>query len=381
MTSMLDALQQLAHGATALMAELVETHETHDQLAEKLRMEMREIKLWRRIAKRYLDDPELLASAKGLSMADVVMAHKQSAQLNAHVDKSDKRTVELELLTQAHARTHEEFCIEAKDRVRALNATCPDQPRSRVEISTKPTAHNMMYLSAFLNRDTFGPALRRLEELTDTLMREDYARGHARAEALEKMLSGEIDTHTQNTSTIIATPRVNRGLGVHAVIRADELPGIGIINRTNITLTDGNVLSGAIRELLDGTGWFTVYNSTGTRPIWTERIRYFNDDQRAMLIAHQIYCAHPDCTKLAHYADGHHITAYAKGGPTTLDNAVMLCRQHHRDVEHGHAEILIRKDGEYEYHDIDLDTRRTNIMPGRAYAAGALIRNSPPQRE
>jgi hypothetical protein len=45
-------------------------------------------------------------------------------------------------------------------------------------------------------------------------------------------------------------------------------------------------------------------------------------------------CAFPDCDRPPRWTDAHHITAWTTGGPTTLDNLVLLCRQHHRLVHH-----------------------------------------------
>ena len=45
-------------------------------------------------------------------------------------------------------------------------------------------------------------------------------------------------------------------------------------------------------------------------------------------------CAFPGCT--AHrYVDAHHVEHWANGGPTTLNNLVLLCRQHHRMAHEG----------------------------------------------
>jgi hypothetical protein len=43
-------------------------------------------------------------------------------------------------------------------------------------------------------------------------------------------------------------------------------------------------------------------------------------------------CAFPDCDRPPRWTDAHHITAWGDGGPTNLDNLVLLCRHHHRLV-------------------------------------------------
>ncbi|WP_344518070.1 HNH endonuclease signature motif containing protein, partial [Paractinoplanes durhamensis] len=53
-------------------------------------------------------------------------------------------------------------------------------------------------------------------------------------------------------------------------------------------------------------------------------------------------CAHPDCDRPPRWTDAHHITAWADGGTTTLDNLVLLCRHHHRLIHHPAAGWKIR---------------------------------------
>ncbi|WGY00811.1 DUF222 domain-containing protein [Nocardioides sp. QY071] len=54
-----------------------------------------------------------------------------------------------------------------------------------------------------------------------------------------------------------------------------------------------------------------------TAAIWT-----------ALLIRDR-HCAFPGCTRMPLACDAHHVVHWADGGPTSLDNLVMLCRHHH----------------------------------------------------
>jgi hypothetical protein len=45
-------------------------------------------------------------------------------------------------------------------------------------------------------------------------------------------------------------------------------------------------------------------------------------------------CRFPGCTN-TRFVDGHHITHWADGGATRLDNLVLLCRHHHRLLHEG----------------------------------------------
>jgi hypothetical protein len=51
--------------------------------------------------------------------------------------------------------------------------------------------------------------------------------------------------------------------------------------------------------------------------------------QRRALAARDLGCAARGCTRPPAMCDAHHLTALADGGPTVLDNLVLLCRRHH----------------------------------------------------
>ena len=60
-------------------------------------------------------------------------------------------------------------------------------------------------------------------------------------------------------------------------------------------------------------------------------------------------CAHPGCDRKPGWCHVHHIHEWAKGGKTTLDNLVMLCRSHHRLHHATEWRIRIAPDGLPEF--------------------------------
>ena len=58
--------------------------------------------------------------------------------------------------------------------------------------------------------------------------------------------------------------------------------------------------------------------------------RLVNAEQRVALIARDKGCAFPGCTCVPAWTDAHHIKHWANGGPTVMNNLVLLCRSHHR---------------------------------------------------
>ncbi|OQQ35542.1 HNH endonuclease signature motif containing protein [Prescottella equi] len=72
--------------------------------------------------------------------------------------------------------------------------------------------------------------------------------------------------------------------------------------------------------------------------------RTVSKKQRRALIARDHGCAFPGCGTPPAHCEGHHIKHWADGGPTDLDNLVLLCRYHHTLLHHSHWEVHIGPD-------------------------------------
>ncbi|HEX6234439.1 MAG TPA: DUF222 domain-containing protein [Jiangellaceae bacterium] len=89
--------------------------------------------------------------------------------------------------------------------------------------------------------------------------------------------------------------------------------------------------------------------------------------QFAALIARDGGCAFPACTRPASWCVAHHIIHWADGGPTDMDNLVLLCTHHHTVVHHQGWTIHMRSDRQPEFIPppwVDPDQQpRRNIRP------------------
>ncbi len=72
--------------------------------------------------------------------------------------------------------------------------------------------------------------------------------------------------------------------------------------------------------------------------------RTVSKKQRRALIARDHGCAFPGCDTPPAHCEGHHIKHWADGGPTDLDNLVLLCRYHHTLLHHSHWDVEIGVD-------------------------------------
>ncbi len=73
--------------------------------------------------------------------------------------------------------------------------------------------------------------------------------------------------------------------------------------------------------------------------------RLFSGSLRRALTLRDGGCAFPGCDRPPTWCDAHHIIYWADGGPTSLDNGVLLCGHHHTVVHAGEWTIHMAADG------------------------------------
>ena len=78
---------------------------------------------------------------------------------------------------------------------------------------------------------------------------------------------------------------------------------------------------------------------------------------RRLLIARDKHCQWPGCNQPPSRCDAHHVHHWTDGGPTDLDNLVLLCHTHHHHIhQHGH-QMIPQPDGTWT------TTRTSNTEP------------------
>ncbi|MFF5052650.1 DUF222 domain-containing protein [Micromonospora sp. NPDC000663] len=70
---------------------------------------------------------------------------------------------------------------------------------------------------------------------------------------------------------------------------------------------------------------------------------------RRALVLRDGGCAFPGCDRPPRWCAAHHIRHWADGGPTSLDNAVLLCGHHHRHIHQSDWAVRLGGDGHPEF--------------------------------
>ena len=98
----------------------------------------------------------------------------------------------------------------------------------------------------------------------------------------------------------------------------------------------GSVNAAALRRLSDDAVLQAVVMAPSGALLRLGRsVRCFTPAQRRALLARDGGCVIPGCDAPSAWLEGHHVTAWAAGGATDVDNAVLVCGAHHSAVTVG----------------------------------------------
>ncbi|MDQ1546338.1 MAG: hypothetical protein QOH69_1242 [Actinomycetota bacterium] len=154
-----------------------------------------------------------------------------------------------------------------------------------------------------------------------------------RADILEGVLTAGLKATREG-------PTDMRTIGeVTAIISLKDLKsgtGFGILEGT-----DEVIPASVIQELVCENGFCPVVVGSKGLPLYHgTRKRYFTRAQRRAMIARDgDRCIVPGCRCRAAQTNAHHVIFSINGGPTDIDNGVLLCPAHHHALHQGAFEI------------------------------------------
>ncbi|AZH84468.1 HNH endonuclease [Plantibacter sp. PA-3-X8] len=97
--------------------------------------------------------------------------------------------------------------------------------------------------------------------------------------------------------------------------------------------------------------------------------RLFTRGQKLALAERDGGCAWTGCTHPPSFTEAHHIRWWSQGGPTNLDNGILLCPFHHHRIHDDHWTITIQNGIPWFIPPSHIDRHQTPIRGGRLHLA------------
>jgi 5-methylcytosine-specific restriction protein A len=135
---------------------------------------------------------------------------------------------------------------------------------------------------------------------------------------------------------------------VNVLIRLEDLE-----NRARAACLDfaGVATPSVLRRLCCDACVIPIVMDGAGQPLDVGRMtRTIPDGLRRAVAARDRGCAHPGCDRLPSWCEVHHVREWEWGGETRLDNLVMLCLVHHREIHTSGWVVRIAADGLPEFY-------------------------------
>ena len=152
------------------------------------------------------------------------------------------------------------------------------------------------------------------------------------ADALENLVCAESEERRPQGTTLILTAEwdaLNRGLANARLLDGTPLP-----------------LSEALRLGCNADILPALFDTQG-QELWVgHKYRSATEAQRAALIVRDKHCI--GCGRSATWCEVHHITEWSRGGPTDIDNLVLVCTSCHHNIHDDGWTVHRNRNGAYE---------------------------------
>ena len=166
-------------------------------------------------------------------------------------------------------------------------------------------------------------------------------RGQAFCALLEHLDPGKLPAHGGDVTTVMVTITLDQ-------LRS-ELATAGVIGLSTASAIDDRISAGELRRLACTAGIIPAVLGGGSEILDLGRTsRLFSRAQRKALRVRDRRCRARGCTIPAPWCEAHHLTPWALGGATDLDDGVLLCSFHHHRAHDPTYEMERCPDGDLE---------------------------------
>lgn len=154
----------------------------------------------------------------------------------------------------------------------------------------------------------------------DAAKRDSRRKHQRRLDQLMNVLDRYGDSATKSrggVGTVVVTLTLEDLMGADAFTE--------FATNTSVSLTPLDI----VRLGLAGDSFILQLDSVTGVPLSLGRTRLASVEQKLVLLAMQGVCAWNGCTKPGVELEAHHLDSYLSGGLTSIENLVLLCREHH----------------------------------------------------
>ena len=240
-----------------------------------------------------------------------------------------------EIAEQAEADRLADLEANAADKLRMTMRRQGDgTTRISARVSDAAATRVATYLEAFANpraqRDPADTSTTDGSNAADPLTRLPYPKrlGQAFAQFLEAIDPTRLPIHGGDATTVIVTIPL---ASLRAELGAGDLIGGGLVPGDDPT--GDRITASEARRLACTAKILPAVLDGRSLPVDLGRAkRLFTPAQRKALLIRDSVCRAEGCDTPGTWCDAHHLDPWYTGGPTDLDNAILLCSHHHHRV-------------------------------------------------
>jgi hypothetical protein len=210
---------------------------------------------------------------------------------------------------------------------------------------TEFTSGTAVLRAAYLPTETAAAAWGHVDQIAQAVKRTKASDGRTidqiRADVFADLLLG-LNPAVVNTEGPGRRGQINVHIGLTTLACLDDdpalVPGFGPVL--------AEIGRKTVEQMAETARWrFTVADDFG-QVVAEGRLRYRPTPiQRSFIVARDVTCRAPGCRRPARLCDIDHVTDWAKGGLTTVDNLCSLCRFHHQAKHKGGFRLRRTADG------------------------------------
>ncbi len=207
------------------------------------------------------------------------------------------------------------------------------------------------YLEAFTNPrvDTEdGRSARASDKAGAPVTRTPFPKrmGQAFAQFLEAVDPKRLPLHGGDATTVIITIPL---ASLQADLAAADIIGAGLVPGDD--LTGDRLTASQVRRLACTANIIPAVLGGDSVPLDLGRAkRLFSPAQRKALLIRDQTCRAEGCDIPGTWCDAHHVDPWHNGGPTDLDNAVLLCSHHHHRIHDARYRLDRLASGDLRFH-------------------------------